>query len=242
MGTSSFIASVPALLWRFYVESLWRWRDHPSSWVSHIASLCRILAILLIIPVLVLILLDIASYGIARTLGVIDLTDASTSDKKTIHAIASKRHSRVVVPTITAVPSVHVSSASPDSASASFPSLHPISIPPTTQNGNSSSSGDHSDSTATTTPNTSPLESTRPRGLNVEHPDAYFTSEENSLKLSGVGLFSPAASRPPSPTITRRALPPEDSSNKPLVDVSEEDEGIVLRRRPTRKPQNTDDR
>jgi hypothetical protein len=63
--------------------------------------------------------------------------------------------------------------------------------------------------------------------LESSHPHAYFTSGENSLKLSGVGVFSPAASRPPSPTITRRHLFEEK-----LTDV---DEGITFRKRATTK-------
>ncbi|KAJ7072132.1 hypothetical protein C8F01DRAFT_973856 [Mycena amicta] len=168
--------SAPAVVWRFYVDSLWKSTEHPNSWISQIAYVCRILAILLIIPVLVLILLDIASYGIARTLGVIDVTAASTSDKKTIH----NNH----------LPLVEV-----------YQPTTPLPDSPTTD------------------------------------PDAYFTAEPNSLKLAGVGVFSPAASRPPSPTITRKALPPEDKR----IDVEEEGIVFTTRKRAARKAQGLDE-
>ena len=43
--------------------------------------------------------------------------------------------------------------------------------------------------------------------LSSSQPPVFYASEENSLTLSGVGVFSPAASQPPSPTISRRHLP-----------------------------------
>lgn len=82
--------------------------------------------------------------------------------------------------------------------------------------------------------------------LDVSDPHAYFASEENSLKLSGVGVFSPAASRPPSPTLTRRHLIPESrmppfamSSIKTTGDAGkhtngESEEGLTFRPRTRR--------
>lgn len=54
------------------------------------------------------------------------------------------------------------------------------------------------------------------------HPEAYFASEEHGLELSGVGVFSPAVSQPPSPTLSRRQLHPEGNVL---------DDGVSMRRR-----------
>ncbi|KAJ7859711.1 hypothetical protein B0H13DRAFT_2204890 [Mycena leptocephala] len=185
------ISSMPRMLWTFYVDHLWNWTDHPNSWVSRIAYTSRVFAILLILPLLILTLLDLASYGIARTLGVIDDVKASTSDKETIH-------NKIPVVRIQCAPST----PSPDSASLI--------------------ATDSEQDTLTSSTDTDTLPQ-----LESSHPHAYFTSGENSLKLSGVGVFSPAASRPPSPTITRRHLFEEK-----LADV---DEGITFRKRATTK-------
>ncbi|KAJ7680549.1 hypothetical protein DFH06DRAFT_1031645 [Mycena polygramma] len=192
-SSSLNILSLPQLLWNFYVDYLWNWTDHPNSWVSRIAYTSRVLAILLILPIVVLTLLDLASYGIARTLGVIDDVKASTSDKETIH-------NKIPVVRVS-----HAVSGSPDSSSlATTDSEHETLL-------------EHADHD---------FSSTDTLGLHIDttsHPHAYFTSGENSLKLSGVGVFSPAASRPPSPTITRRQLLEEK-----LTDV---DEGITFRKK-----------
>ncbi|KAF7376372.1 hypothetical protein MSAN_00052700 [Mycena sanguinolenta] len=206
-SSSMSFSSMPGMIWSFYIDYLWNWTDHPNSWISRIAYTCRVLAILLIMPIVVLTLLDLASYGIARSLGVIDDVKASTSDKETIH---------------NKVPLVRVQRApptpSPDSPSVSLLAstdsetlLDTTDFPPIKSNFDSE-----------TLPH---LEISTP----VSHPDAYFAHEENSLKLSGVGVFSPAASRPPSPTITRKHLPLFDEK---LTDV---DEGITFRKRATRK-------
>ncbi|KAJ7772563.1 hypothetical protein DFH07DRAFT_993187 [Mycena maculata] len=179
-------ASFPGVVWNFYVQYLWNWTDYPNSWISRIAWSARVLAILLVLPVVILTLLDIASYGIARTLGVIDDVKASTSDKNTIH---------------NQTPLIHVSgSPSPNSVSLATDSETLLG---------------HADSSTDTLP---PLST--PSG---SHPRTYFTSEEHSLKLSGVGVFSPAVSRPPSPAITRRNFIEEK--------ISDVDEGITIRKR-----------
>ncbi|KAF7321691.1 hypothetical protein MKEN_00690500 [Mycena kentingensis (nom. inval.)] len=217
---AQMLASAPSLLWELYLDWLWNWTDHPSSWVSRIAYTCRILAILILIPVLVLILLDIASYGIARTLGVIDLTSASTSDRQTIHSAS------------VAVPSVQVDEPhSPSSATSSASS----SVPKRAQ---------RSELTLNTLESLPPLNISG-EGAAPAQPDAYFTSEPNSLKLSGVGLFSPAASRPPSPTITRKSLPPEDRLSVSMLEQEDGEDGIVFVRKRTgrtlSKPQARDE-
>ncbi|KAJ7091191.1 hypothetical protein C8R44DRAFT_891591 [Mycena epipterygia] len=189
-SSSVNVSSISRIVWDFYVDYLWNWTDYPNSWVSRIAYTSRVLAILLILPILVLTLLDIASYGIARTLGVIDDVKASTSDKETIH---------------NKIPLVQIYEAgTPSSATES----------------DQDTLLDRSQSNFGSSATLPPLSIFTP-----SHPRAYFTSEENSLKLSGVGVFSPAASRPPSPTITRRNLVEEK--------LSDVDEGITFRKRAT---------
>lgn len=77
-------SSTPRLLWHAYIEYLWN--PHPGSWVSQVAYSFRILAFLLILPVVILTLLDITSYVIARTLGIVDDVKASTSDQPVVTA------------------------------------------------------------------------------------------------------------------------------------------------------------
>ncbi|KAJ6499043.1 hypothetical protein C8R45DRAFT_101849 [Mycena sanguinolenta] len=200
-SSSLILSSMPRVIWNFYIDYLWNWTDYPHSWISRIAYTCRVLAILLIMPIVVLTLLDLASYGIARSLGVIDDVKASTSDKETIH-------NKIPIVRVQRPPPT----PSPDSPSTSLlastdsETLLDTDFPPIKSNFDSG-----------TLPHLS-LDISTP----VSQPDAYFAHEENSLKLSGVGVFSPAASRPPSPTITR----------KKLTDV---DEGITFRKKATRK-------
>ncbi|KAG1836323.1 hypothetical protein DFJ58DRAFT_735058 [Suillus subalutaceus] len=75
-------SSTPRLVWHAYIEYLWN--PHPGSWVSQVAYSFRILAFLLILPVVILTLLDITSYVIARTLGIVDDVKASTSDQPVV--------------------------------------------------------------------------------------------------------------------------------------------------------------
>ncbi|KAH9954124.1 hypothetical protein BC827DRAFT_75896 [Russula dissimulans] len=70
------ILAAPLYLWNWYIDYLWNYDSN--SWVATIAYAFRIWAILAILPTLVLALLDVTSYVIARTLG--DPT-ASTSHK-----------------------------------------------------------------------------------------------------------------------------------------------------------------
>ncbi|KIP08394.1 hypothetical protein PHLGIDRAFT_117264 [Phlebiopsis gigantea 11061_1 CR5-6] len=77
MSSGTVIFALPVYLWHLYVDHLWKY--DAGSWVGRTASAFRVLALLLIMPLAVLAMLDIASYVIARTLGVIDATKASTS-------------------------------------------------------------------------------------------------------------------------------------------------------------------
>ncbi|KAG1729195.1 uncharacterized protein EDB91DRAFT_1060116 [Suillus paluster] len=78
-STHLSFSSTPRLIWHTYVEYLWH--PHPSSWVSKIAYSFRVFAFLLILPVVILTMLDITSYVIVRTLGIVDDVKASTSDQ-----------------------------------------------------------------------------------------------------------------------------------------------------------------
>ncbi|KAI0745832.1 hypothetical protein C8Q76DRAFT_705203 [Earliella scabrosa] len=88
------LASLPHTLWHLYVDNLVHYQK--GSWVDSIASTCRVLAFATIIPFILLTLLDVASYVIARTLGVIDETKASTSSELE-HAELHKNQPTIVV-------------------------------------------------------------------------------------------------------------------------------------------------
>lgn len=45
-------------------------------------------------------------------------------------------------------------------------------------------------------------------------PSVFYAGEDNNLTLSGVGVFSPAASQPPSPTLSKHHLPQAESTYK----------------------------
>ncbi|KAF8637972.1 hypothetical protein AX16_010604 [Volvariella volvacea WC 439] len=147
---------------------------------------------------------DISSYGIARSLGVIDDVKASTSDKATIH------HDKDT-------PSILIQE-----------SLTPNeSIFPQTREGTLSgldSSTGHASRDVINGSNDTDL-------LNVSQPDAYYASEDNNLKLSGVGVFSPAGSQPGSPTLSRRNLLGDRMlSVEALTPL--QDDVLAVRRRP----------
>jgi len=161
-------SAIPGLLWAYYVQYLWNYDS--DSWVARIAYSCRILAILVSLPLIILGLLDIASYGIARTLGVIDDVKASTSDKAT------------------------------------------IITPPTPGSDSAFSDSDHDSLTDHNLHNRmrSPLsDSLLPGNTHFSQPSTFYAGED---RLSGVGVFSPAASQPPSPTLSRYHLPQDEST------------------------------
>ncbi|TRM69300.1 hypothetical protein BD626DRAFT_390971 [Schizophyllum amplum] len=179
------MASLPRTLWHYYIDYLWFYDNN--SWVAHAAYSCRVMAVLLLLPIIILTLLDIASYVIARTLGVIDDVRASTSDKATVH------HSRKP-------PIIHVHAASRDDTTTG--------------------SGDDRALPA--------LDS-----LDTSHPHAYYAdpeSEEDSenMKLSGFGVFSPAASQPGSPVLSRKGLPDGGTPGEKGLQLGDED-GLVFR-------------
>jgi len=167
-------SSIPGLLWAYYVQNLWNYES--SSWVARIAYSCRILAILVSLPIIILGLLDIASYGIARTLGVIDDVRASTSDKATVHNTMTPLDGTIT----------------PGSESAFSDSDRDSLI-------------DHNLHNRIRNPLSDSY-------TNFSQPSVFYVGEDN--RLSGVGVFSPAASRPPSPTLSRYRLPRDESTKK----------------------------
>ncbi|KAF5370739.1 hypothetical protein D9758_001943 [Tetrapyrgos nigripes] len=177
MGDSNFVPlAIPRFIWTYYVDYLVNYK--PNSIVAKIASSFRVLAVLLILPILILGLLDISSYVIARTLGVIDDVKASTSDSQTVHSIADSP------PTIrTQKSKLRINSSN--------------SLSPTSESSDSSR-------LFTLDSGQSSLGATTPDGGSF--PPEYFSTDNSSLKLSGVGVFSPASSQPPSPTLSRRTL------------------------------------
>jgi hypothetical protein len=135
---------------------------------------------------------DISSYGIARTLGVIDDVRASTSDAGTLHQdiITSSLNHEPLTPQSDSSYPYHDS----DQSDTEHAILH---IKPGRQLSH----------------------------LGVSQPRTFFASEDHNLKLSGVGVFSPATSRPPSPTISRKSLLMESRGS------GQEDERVNLRQR-----------
>jgi len=171
---SSF--SMPGLLWAYYVQYLWNYE--PGSFVARIAYSCRILAILISLPIIILGLLDIASYAIARTLGVIDDVKASTSDKATVHIDNT---------------------------------MTPGTITPGSESAFSDSDRDSlTDHTHHNRMMRSPLSDSSLGNATFSQPSVFYAGEDN--KLSGVGVFSPASSQPPSPVLSRQHLPHLDES------------------------------
>ncbi|TFK54140.1 hypothetical protein OE88DRAFT_1711090 [Heliocybe sulcata] len=176
MAPNESAPSFPSSLWNCYLEYLVYYE--PTSWVGKAASTFRILAFMALAPFILLTLLDVTSYVIARTLGVVDDTKASTSDSNNTESMLKDS-----TPTILVNDDSQQTLSEDDSGTES------------------SSNREHS------THNTRTKLLRKRAGL--ELPQAYFvTPTEESMKLSGVGVFSPAGSRPSSPTIDRRQKGP----------------------------------
>ncbi|KAH7929816.1 hypothetical protein BV22DRAFT_1028992 [Leucogyrophana mollusca] len=189
-------SSAPRLLWDSYVEYLWNY--DPGSWVGRVASSFRIFAFILVLPVVILTLLDVTSYVIARTLGVVEDVKASTSDNPVMVAADT--------------PSILVQDLSSPSYSEDVSSADEELL----KGAQGHDTGSQlSDATA-----------------DDLRPQAFFAGEED-VQLSGVGVFSPAASQPSSPVLSRLKLSGLDPGVEGVsgdIDGSQ-DEGIVLRKR-----------
>ncbi|KAI0256273.1 hypothetical protein BJV78DRAFT_1278799 [Lactifluus subvellereus] len=212
----SFILAVPAYLWNGYIVYLWNYDSN--SWVATIAYVFRILAIIAILPTLVLSLLDVTSYVIARTLG--DPT-ASTSHKSSFATDPSK--SEPLGPTAT----TKLDNAS--SALTSSPSVTAAADVATTT------------TTTTTATQQDDDEDFTPPDVLVEHPTpeshtpTFFVGgglcgegedeEGGAARLAGVGVFSPVASLPGSPVTSRRNLLMQEREKRGGEGLEEEGEG-----------------
>ncbi|KXN91021.1 hypothetical protein AN958_03088 [Leucoagaricus sp. SymC.cos] len=160
-------SAVPGLIASSYTKYLWNYE--PDSWVAKIASSYRVLSLLVALPVIILGVLDIVSYGIARTLGVVDDVKASTSDKTTETSEETE------------IPVIQI-------------------------NGESTPTSESADSDRE--PTESFLQGRRRAvsGLLVaSQPKTFYASDSDGLGLAGADVFSPAASEPSSPTISRRS-------------------------------------
>ncbi|KAI0082054.1 hypothetical protein K474DRAFT_1030223 [Panus rudis PR-1116 ss-1] len=173
MSSSS---SPSAILWDLYVRYLWNYEQ--DSWVASIAYTSRVMAFLVVTPFVILTLIDVISYVIARTLGVIDDTKAATSEepRDTVSGVT------------TSVSSTNNATNTNTSTTTSTPPTIRIS--------------DESESERSTS-TTSSLPPYPPRTYFSNPVDS---EGEGNLKLSGVDAFSPAPSQPPSPTLSRRDL------------------------------------
>jgi len=158
-------SSVPFTLWHYYLQYLWYYDS--SSWVARISSTIRVLAFLLVLPVVILGMLDISSYVVARTLGVVDAVEASTTDKPVVTRLT--------------IPSIHIE----DTSSSSSPLAD----------------------SATSTADVTPPDLSRSEDDDGSNGFADLSGLDDSLfsneRLSGVGVFSPATSRPSSPILSR---------------------------------------
>jgi len=172
-----FLFELPAVLWARYIEYLWDYES--GSWVDASASTFRLFAAFIIVPLALLVMLDVTSYIIARTLGVIDDTKASTSDRESLHPVT------VVEGTDAKPPTIIVQSASVPGSLLNSPSV-PADVG-------------------------RPLDEIKEKlqleiDRSITHPQSSSSLYEGNPALAGVGVFSPAASTPSSPTIERKRI------------------------------------
>jgi len=178
MSISSIFAA-PSYLWNSYLHYLWNYGSN--SWVATIAYAFRIWAIFTILPTLVLGLLDVTSYIIARTLG--DPT-ASTSHKSSF----------ATQPLAKSEPHV------PNTDTHTSPTiLIPITVLPP------------KDETPPSGASTKPSTPARGSGPSTPSLPTFFvdgecSEDDGAARLAGVGVFSPVASMPGSPVASRRNI------------------------------------
>ncbi|KAI9060240.1 hypothetical protein FKP32DRAFT_1613772 [Trametes sanguinea] len=169
------LVSIPHTVWHLYLEHLVYYK--PGSWVDSVASTCRVLAFMTILPFILLTLLDVASYVIARTLGIVDATKASTSGELDTPEQLHANQPSIVVTQEHSTPSSYS-----DETSTASSERH--------EGAGGEGTREERD------------QHTVPPSSYFRNP----TEEEGNLELSGVGTFSPAPSQPGSPTLQRREL------------------------------------
>lgn len=213
VGGASLLLDLLVRLWYLYVDYLWHYEEHP--WIVRSAATFQLLAIVMISPFAFLSMLDVGAYVIARTLGVVETTRASTSDSDSkstdsdVYGSEPEANGDVDNSTSVDLPMVHIDVTSED------PKLE--SNTDNDEVGCSSSSG-LMPSTATRHQKSATKSKSRfdtnlviptarypsGNGLRVDGPEAdacFFspTDERTALELSGALLSSPASSRQASP-------------------------------------------
>ncbi|KAI5123059.1 hypothetical protein M0805_000494 [Coniferiporia weirii] len=244
--------AIPAHLWRLYLDHLWH--HQPNSWVASAASTFQLLACLVIVPFALLSLLDVTSYIIARTLGVVETTRASTSDKCLLDVYGGvdgegTDGEPISEPEDTAHPSVLITPAPGGGGHVQAPQQaggdEEMSLSPDDGGGVGGATAIATSAAASTPmprfaskisiPAAQLPQALRTRG----EPEACFfsPSDERNLALSGALFLSPAPSRQGSPTLERRRLQPvsgaglapgDSESFTTLGGESETDEGNSL--------------
>jgi len=216
------LSSLPYALWEAYRDYLWNYT--PNSWVGQTAYTFRVLAFLLILPFLILTLLvrdmvyrwETVYFSYSRSSFLwqdISAYIVARSLGIVDAAVASTSDKSTVHKTNgDSIPSIHIQPAS------SVPPDSPLSL-----NGQKTNPfGAHTDTSSYSS-----------------SPSDFFASSDTSLKLSGVGVFSPATSSPPSPTLSRKSLAFTESSRSTSNSHLEEDAddgGIHIRRRKKTAP------
>lgn len=223
-------SAVPRLLWDTYTEYLWN--HQPGSWVGRTASTFRVLALVVVLPVVILTLLDVTSYVIARTLGIVDDVKASTSDATGGAISISPSPSTAIL--MEDSPPLEMSTAEMDAhtdpSAADSGAKHQR---------HSASRRDHAHGNEDvpqgqeehTIHNVHEERSMASRWAADIKPQAFFAGEED-LQLAGVGVFSPAASQTPSPVIPRIKLNMSEGDTFNMKEAMGERDGTSLRRRP----------
>lgn len=150
-------------------------------------------------PLLRFALKDVTSYIIARTLGVIDDTKASTSDRKSLHPEA------VVQGTETKPPTIIVQSASVTGGMPTGPGFLTDTV----------------DQRMDEVGETLQLEFDRSHRPQSSSSSLLY---EGNPALAGVGVFSPAASMPSSPTIERKKFGSLSKSSTTMTPLSQPDD------------------
>lgn len=187
------MSSILSHLFNSYVDYLWNYDS--SSWVATVAYAFRIWAILAILPTLVLALLDVTSYVIARTLG--DPT-AATSHKSSF-ATQPPPNSNCKI--ANAADSIDPPTGLGDSD-------HPNPVAILRPEDDESPSGITSTKPVITTPASTAAAAAASSTTDATSSRAFFVDGEGSeddgaARLAGVGVFSPVASMPGSPTVSR---------------------------------------
>ncbi|KAL5528575.1 hypothetical protein ACEPAF_7711 [Sanghuangporus sanghuang] len=222
LGGAYLLLALPAWLWRLYVEYLWNWDAHP--WIKNAAATFRLMAILVVAPFVLLTLLDVGAYIIARTLGVVETTKASTYDSKGPRGICNDGDPAETDMALSGSSAkVRIDAVDATGAHEAGQNVATI-LPEADMSSPSPSSSSSLGSTNSTTPSLRHRFDTEKLTIPIPHahyashfertmqnadgPEAeacfFSPSDERQLELSGALLSSPAPSRQASPGLERR--------------------------------------